>query len=164
MRAFIGIKPLDCLNDLVVVQNDLKTQTQGHFTKPENIHLTLFFLGEIDDSQVEKVKAVFEKMVFKSFSLEINEITNFKDMIIAKTKKSFQLDWLYKKLKDLLMNQGFSFENRPYFSHITLARETNCPIKKDVSYSFKVNTVTLFSSERDNNGLKYRPIIRFDLD
>ena len=162
MRAFIGIKPLDCLNDLVAVQNNLKTQ--AHCTKPENIHLTLVFLGEIDDSQVEKVKIVFEKTVFKSFSLEINEITNFKDMIIAKTKKSFQLDWLYKKLKDLLINQGFIFENRPCLSHITLARETNCPFQKDVSYSFMVNTVTLFSSERDNNGLKYRPICSFELD
>ncbi|MGD9886435.1 MAG: RNA 2',3'-cyclic phosphodiesterase [Bacilli bacterium] len=164
MRTFIGIKPLDCLYDLVVVQNNLRTQTQAHFTKPENIHLTLFFLGEIDDSQIEKVKKVFDKMVFKSFSLEINEITNFKDMIIAKTKKNFQLDGLYKKLKDLLMDQGFLFENRPYFSHITLARETSYQVKKDVSYLFNVNTVTLFSSERDNNGLKYRPIGRFDLD
>ncbi|MGD9605335.1 MAG: RNA 2',3'-cyclic phosphodiesterase [Bacilli bacterium] len=158
MRAFIGIRPQDCLDDLVFVQQELQAQTKANYTAKDNIHLTLFFLGEISDQEIEKIKDLFRKFSFDGFLLEIDAITNFREMIIAKTKKNFQLDWLHKKLKDGLANQGFLMENRPYFAHITLARNIDVLYSKPVSLFTKVKSIILYSSERDDSGLRYRPL------
>ena len=50
MRCFIAIEfDENTRNTLASIQNELKNQgVQGNYTRIENLHLTLKFLGEID--------------------------------------------------------------------------------------------------------------------
>ena len=164
MRAFIGIKPDGCLADLIAIQNDLKQQTKANFTKPDNLHITLFFLGEIDEGQTQKIKRLFQNFSFPRFSLEINAITNFREMIIATLSPSLALKQLHKKLGDCLMRDGFLLENRPYFAHLTLARKTDYVVNEAVLLTTTVENIVLFASERQETGLVYRRIVDVKLN
>jgi 2'-5' RNA ligase len=84
-------------------------------------------------------------------------------MIVATIKKNNDLDDLYSLLKTSLIALGFSIEERPYFPHITLARNTNYLGKNAVSLKTKVRKGFLFSSKRDASGLFYQPIYSFNL-
>ena len=50
MRCFIGIDlPIVAINEIQKTQKKLKSNFTGRLTSSENLHLTLKFLGEIED-------------------------------------------------------------------------------------------------------------------
>ena len=80
MRLFIAIN----LNDetkaaLIALQNELRAYSKsGSFTLPENLHLTLAFLGECDEKQTEQIKSIMGKVVFQPFDLKVMRVGQFK--------------------------------------------------------------------------------------
>jgi len=70
MRTFIAIElPKDIKNILGNIQNELKqSQADVKWVKPDNIHLTLKFLGEIQEDLVKKIQLVLEEIAQKNSS------------------------------------------------------------------------------------------------
>ncbi|MCD8012898.1 MAG: hypothetical protein LUG99_06950 [Lachnospiraceae bacterium] len=72
---------------------------------------------------------------------------------------------LDKRLRSALRKEGFSFDEKPFNAHITLARKArinldvlkNWPERK---YKLIVNEITLFHSTRVNGVLTYLPVYR----
>ena len=65
MRAFIALElPKEILEEINRIQGLLKKNNlfAGKFTELENLHLTLKFLGEIDDKHIEDIKRRLNKM------------------------------------------------------------------------------------------------------
>src|SRR5262245_66541684 len=60
MRTFIAIEiPSEIKSALAALQNELRRAgADVSWTKPENIHLTLNFLGEVDESRIGEVEKV----------------------------------------------------------------------------------------------------------
>ena len=78
MRTFIAIElPQEIRTILSNIQDELKqTQADVKWVKPENIHLTLKFLGEIGEDLVLKIQLVLKEMAEKISSIkqEANEL------------------------------------------------------------------------------------------
>ena len=70
MRLFIGIKT-GCGEYLATLQEQLKRAGRGRFTRPENLHITLKFLGEHPPAAVPEICAAIAEAGGEPFELEI---------------------------------------------------------------------------------------------
>jgi len=115
----------------------------GKFTEPENLHLTLKFLGEIDSEKVEKVKEELRNVKFSEFEVSLGELGMFNDRILWVKLMGKEIWDLQAKIDVHIEKLGFMKEER-FMSHITLAR-----IKKVIDKNILLDYV---------KNIKHRPI------
>jgi 2'-5' RNA ligase len=160
------------------IQEKLKTQSvKGSFTLPQNLHLTLVFLGETPEDKIPLISSVIDKALkppVAPFTLTFSTIGCFKHSKkelwwIGTEHNDTHLDILKtirQRIAESLFSEGISFDNRPFNPHITLGREVKhtSPIiipKQDII--FPVNRISLMKSERINGILTYTEIFGMDL-
>ncbi len=127
MRCFISIDiPEEIKDSIREIQNQLP-EFFGKKTEFENLHLTLKFLGEVDENQIEEVKRRLREINFNEFKTEINELGVFDNRRSKKYSRKI-IVWLHltkceelqkqvdEALKDLLS------EEVRFMSHLTIAR------------------------------------------
>lgn len=99
------------------------------WTHPEDLHITLKFLGAVDD---EKINVVKDKMLsiidINRFVIKTNGLGTFGNetqprVLWTGLQKSSELHYLQKAVESQCEQCGFSKENRPYRPHITLAKK-----------------------------------------
>ncbi len=123
-RCFIALElPETIVDEVLSIQHRLK-QTQSikaRYTKPENIHLTLKFLGEQPESLISKIQQKLELSTLPSTTVEVGHAGVF-------SKRDIRIVWVHlkgvdalQKQVDTLMSEWFKPEER-FMSHITLAR------------------------------------------
>lgn len=159
MRIFIGIKIEDCLERIIEVQDNLRRRDYyANYTRSGNIHLTLAFLGEKGNEEIKKLGETLDQINYNTFDITINKLTNLRDMVVLEVEKTAPLLELQNILRKKLFLAGFSLDKRKYYPHITLSRKTNLQIEEDLLMKECVQEIILFSSERRENVLTYRPL------
>ena len=121
LRVFVSIDiPKNIQKEIKKIQDALP-EFKGKKTKPENLHLTLKFLGEISEEKMEKVKDKLNEIKFNGFETEINAIGVFLPSFI-------RIIWLHltnceklQKTIDEKLSEVFKPEKR-FMSHLTIAR------------------------------------------
>ena len=172
MRLFIAVNfNDDTKNKLLALRDELcSNSTKGNFTLPENIHLTLAFLGECDAKQIESIKSVMDMTSFKPFDLNIECIGRFKrggdDIWWAGVRENKELLDLQRNLTTELCNKGFQLDNRKYSPHITLGREivTEASPRQIEPFGETVSKIDLMKSERIHGKLTYTAIYSKEAD
>jgi 2'-5' RNA ligase len=167
MRCFIAIE-LDnetraLLSGLLKKLSD--AGIKGNFTRAENLHLTLKFLGEIDSSAFESVKNILKKISseHKSFVLTLDRIGKFdrgsKKIIWAGLSRSKELEKLFYQVNTEILKILPIEDEKRYTPHITLAREATLPddtlINEELKHSFRVSGISLMESTRRDGKLVY---------
>jgi RNA 2',3'-cyclic 3'-phosphodiesterase len=133
IRSFIAIELTNEVKaGLAKIQSELKKGSgcAARWVNPESIHLTLFFLGDIRESQVAPVKEAIARTAacFTAFELRLGLPGAFPDMVrpqILWAGLEGNLSYLTEmqtKLVKELQPAGFKPENRPFSPHLTLAR------------------------------------------
>lgn len=132
IRCFIAIDVDDPLivSKLVEVQRGLQTQgSKLKLVEPENLHLTLFFLGEQPPSIVERVKGVLSELSFSPFTLKLKGIGAFPSIdrprvIWVGISEGFEhVREIYSHLRPKLLSIPLRLESESRFEpHVTLAR------------------------------------------
>ncbi|MEW5758448.1 MAG: RNA 2',3'-cyclic phosphodiesterase [Candidatus Omnitrophota bacterium] len=132
IRAFIAIELESKVKDKISqIQNILqKTNADAKWVNPKNIHLTLKFLGYIDQEKSEKIKQVIDQTAenFQSFSIETSQIGIFPQkgtprvIWIGIKKGKETLEKITSKIEEKIEKLGIKKENRPFQSHATIAR------------------------------------------
>ncbi len=176
-RCFIAIEmPREAINEMAEIQKLIKKRNffYGKFTEPENLHLTLKFLGEISDEKIAEVREKLEKINFASFDASLGGLGFFskKSLRILWIKLLGKQIWELQKLIDDSLGKIFQREER-FMGHITLAR-----IKKVINKSgfleyaknlrhrkikFKVSEFVLKKSELMPEGPTYSDIDKYKL-
>ena len=129
MRLFIAINfKLGTISRLMELRDELRAQSvRGRFSPPENMHLTLAFLGECDKRQLTAARSAMDEMSFIPFPVSVERIGRFKrdggDIWWAGVKASDALIELQGLLTEKLNTRGFSLDSRLYSPHITLGRD-----------------------------------------
>jgi 2'-5' RNA ligase len=172
MRIFIAINLEQEISDaLEKLIHKLKDQSvQGNFTRKENLHITLIFIGET--SRIKPIKEVMDsiKVLPGTFKIKIKGLGKFPraggDIYWLGVEKSNELDTIYEELTTKLRAIGFDIEKRPFKPHLTLGRKV--VLKKDFEYrtfekcisplSIKVTKISLMKSERISGKLTYTEI------
>ncbi|MBO5598883.1 MAG: hypothetical protein J5943_09835 [Oribacterium sp.] len=80
MRLFIAINFNENMNyALLKMQNGLKrTGVKGSFTREENLHMTMVFIGENDDPRI--IEKIMRNVSFKAFTIRVSGFRLFKDI------------------------------------------------------------------------------------
>jgi 2'-5' RNA ligase len=180
MRAFIAIdlpEPLPAA--LAEVQQVFRGACQdARWTRPEGIHLTLKFLGEISDAQTRQVvEALGQIGAFEPFSVEV---TGFGFFPQAQRPRVFwagvaappALAELAARIEGHMEKIGFAREDRAFSPHLTLARfqvprpqpalEAAVAARTNVSLGkFTASEFILFESKLSPQGAQYRKVMRF---
>jgi 2'-5' RNA ligase len=166
MRLFIAVNfNTETQSKLLALQNELRTDSKkGRFSSPENLHLTLVFLGECDEKEAAYAKSAMDEVEFEPFAINIARTGCFKrsggDVWWAGIKNNKELTELHKKLTKKLTEFGFQIEKRKFSPHITLGREivTNASPRSFEEFGQTVDKIKLMKSERIAGKLTYTAI------
>ena len=161
MRLFIAIEfNNEIIDSLKKLQSDLKSKgLQGRYTKEENLHLTLAFIGEYGNP--DKVLDAMEEVSFESFPIEIKGIGNFGDIYWAGLEDNPYLINLVKKLRRSLSESNIPFDRKRFSPHVTLVRKgqfhrnrTGLP-DSFPDMNMTVRSISLVKSEQGKHGMNY---------
>lgn len=96
--------------------------------EPENLHITLWFLGELPENKLRIVLDEVSKIRFNSFELKIENVGYFPGgnrINVIWLKAEDQTNTLNHILDQLISNlgqKGFKYDERGFTPHLTIAR------------------------------------------
>ena len=144
MRLFIALPvPANAGRRLIRTQNALiKKGARGRAVPPENLHLTLVFLGNVPDPApvTEALKAVPAPKT----ALAFEKLTLFGDVTVALFGRNAALDAYVRELRAALDAAGVSYDRQAFRPHVTLMRRTALPAGlRLASFEPQLQTLTL---------------------
>jgi 2'-5' RNA ligase len=170
-RFFVAIPPTDDVRDALIRAQP--TPSQGlRIVSPEDLHLTLHFLGEVSDAHVGELHRALSEVPSAPFPVSISGVGWFSQpsgavFLYARVEPAPELLELHRRIGvGLGAAIGFQVEERPYTPHITLARcesalppaeieklaQTFAPLQIE---SMPVEGFSLYSSEWVNGVPRY---------
>ena len=174
MRLFIAVNFCEKIkNQIIVLQEQLRDQSlKGNFTRPENLHLTLAFLGETPEEKIGLIYRIIEEIKTPPLEIYFNRTGCFthsrKELWwVGADPKSPGLPFLQAiqgQLVDLLIKAGLPVDRRSFNAHITLGREIkhSMPIILDnPAITVRVDRISLMKSEHIRGLLTYTEIVGF---
>jgi RNA 2',3'-cyclic 3'-phosphodiesterase len=180
MRCFIAIEvPSEIKSAFVALQNDLRSAgADVAWTNPDNVHLTLKFLGEIDKKLVSKVEQVCLETIssMSPFKLGIDRIGLFPNerhprvLWIGLGGELETLEKLQEQLDERLAGIGFEIEEKDFQPHLTVGRiRSNKNLREMLkrsdgyslpSLSFVVQEIVLMKSDLLSSGACYSELAK----
>ena len=166
MRLFIALNfTSETKARLLALRDNLRSHARrGNFSLPENLHLTLAFLGECDARQAVAAKRAIDAVAFIPQDVTIDRVGRFRrdggELWWAGVREAPALMALQRDLTKRLLEEGFTLEQRRYSPHITLGREI---VTDAVPWAIEpfgeiVPCVELMKSERVQGKLAYTAI------
>jgi 2'-5' RNA ligase len=128
VRLFVAVDlPEEIREKIRECQAELKTgKERVTLVNPDQIHLTLKFIGEVDEPTVEKIKEALKKIRFNSYDLEVGNIqansSRRPRVIWCSIRDSGESAELHRQVEEVLEPLGIPREERAFTSHATVAR------------------------------------------
>ena len=163
MRLFISINLNDEMKDaLIDIQETMRVYgIHGNETVPDNMHLTLAFIGEYDDP--DHVKRVVDSIEIRPFEIRLNGIGAFRDLWWAGIENSAPLMAVSRRLRRALAEADIPFDRKKFSPDMTVIRRaggrlSEVPEEEIAAHSGGVMTVdhiSLMRSDRGRHGMIY---------
>ena len=174
MRLFVAVNFDEVTKSrLLAVQSRIKTQSvRGNFSRPENLHLTLVFIGEVAAALAPEIAAIIKNSLVptpSAFAVDLGRTGCFRH-------DGKELWWIgpgaggngdsgigalasiRQRIGEGLDTAGIHYDRRPFKAHITLGREIipRAPIAPgEQRLTVPVNRISLMQSERARGILAY---------
>jgi 2'-5' RNA ligase len=156
----------------------LDATVTARWVSPQNMHLTVRFIGQVDEGRAPKViQALAAPLEMAPFDVELGGCGAFpprgapRVLWIGLTQGLPSLALMHDAFNQRLRPLGFAPEARPFSAHLTLARIKDAPsgisrAVQDVlglitapAARFQVNGATLFRSHTSPTGPRYEPLV-----
>jgi 2'-5' RNA ligase len=185
MRTFLAVTlPPEVTRNIGTIQGRLKKSLSGdiRWVRPEGIHLTLKFFGEVTAADAERIGAVVAGPAAGAapFVLDVRGLGAFPDVNrprviwLGLAGETVALLSLHRELERELAAAGFPKEERPFSAHLTLGRvkipkgilglagevETGADV---AAGRIPVGEIVLFKSELTPRGAIYTRLAAFPL-
>jgi 2'-5' RNA ligase len=135
----------------------------------ENYHITLRFIGDVDDDVAHEVVSILSRIERKSFELRLEGLSSFGGRkpraVVANAVTIPALMELQAEQDRLMQRVGLEPEGRKYTPHVTLARLRETSSRQVADYlaerggfrsmSFAVTRFVLYSSRASVGGGPY---------
>ena len=148
MRTFIGLDFDDRLKEeLYEIQKNIRTSSQkGSWVPLPNFHITLKFLGDTNENQVDEIDKIIESIAVNNLPILItldklgyfNKKNNQYGVIWIGIKgEIMKINTIYDIIEREMQTIGFPMEKRKFTPHITLGRRIKLdrPFNKLVEYA-----------------------------
>jgi 2'-5' RNA ligase len=177
MRCFIATDINDRLRkEIEKLQSEfkrrIKNQTGIKWVNPELIHLTLKFLGDVEDQRADEITDAIQLVCAeqKSFELQFSTVGTFgrpaKVLWLGMDKQPAELEKVVQDIEQGFEELGFEKEQRPFSAHLTLARiKDDRPNRQLAEFidnfgkvnagSITVDSVCIYKSQLTSDGPVY---------
>lgn len=176
-RLFIGVKFSDDVNDYFQTSQLMveKYCERANYTRYDNFHLTLRFLGMIEESKVPEIVQIIKDLEVQRMKLFFDHIGFFNKkgryVIYMGCQPAVELTEYVMKLNDKLVKHLLiEKDEHIYTPHITLCRHSKLLVPLvDISRGITIErqaeilNVTLFESINVDGTLMYRPLFTREL-
>jgi 2'-5' RNA ligase len=171
MRVFVACLVDDRTKAFLLEQQGRvrELSVNGRYTRADQMHLTVEFLGELSMTEVARLSTVVDNFSGSSGMITCDHLGRFsrgsRDIWWVGVS-SARLMQLQTQLRILLRNTGFPTENRPYRPHFTLAREVHIATEKAKQlleepikpHHTNFSSIHIMESTREHGRLVYRSI------
>lgn len=169
MRAFVALELPEAFADEVAgLVRGLATACDGRFVPRGSHHLTLAFLGELDEAGVRAASGALEAACAGAgpVGLAARGLGTFgrgrATTLWLGIRLSDELGLLATRLRGELAARGLAYDERPFRPHVTLARRARLPHEPLPPLVFprpaEARRVTLFRSLLEPDGARYEPL------
>lgn len=185
MRLFVAVETgPETAESVALVVAELKRRlataepaVRVSWVEPERVHLTLRFIGEVDESKDRAIRACLQRGVpLLPFRVEVGGLSAFPDrgpmrvLWVGLTAGVEQLAVLEKLVSKRLLQAGVAADRSAFHPHVTVGRlRTSTTLRpsqlfqgiEDVTLgSIDVTGYTLFESRPTAHGSEYVPLLR----
>jgi len=126
VRVFIAVEPsAEIRNEISAAGQNLRGAGRLSFVSPNLMHITLKFLGEVPESQIQKIAASLDDISAAPYTLHASGISTFgrpPRVIKAEVHDGGATASLAADVESRMEKLGFKREEKPFSPHITIAR------------------------------------------
>lgn len=177
MRLFVGLPLPEALRQRLA---GLASGLPGaRWVAAENLHVTLRFIGEVDDGQAEDIDAALALIRAPAFAVTVGGVGCFDrgrqvHTVWAGVEAGEAIGHLYEKVESAVVRAGCGPERRKFKAHVTLARLRGTPVRRVGEYmqtrqgflggAFTAERFTLFRSHLGHAGAHYEALVDYPLE
>lgn len=131
----------------------------------ESLHMTLLFLGERDQSEIERARSAAEAVCQAPFEIRLKrcEFRTRQAIIWLRGEADATLAALVEDLRAGLQRAAVAFDPKPFLPHVTLARQVLSATPADCDLRWPVHEFALMRSSPSPGGSRYQAIGRWPL-
>ena len=187
IKTFLSIHPSQRVtNNIVSVIQKMAARSNAYnWAKPEDLHVTVNFVGEILDREVPEfckaVKDFMQTQAFEPFEMSLCGVKAFptneqpRTIYLAADEGKDALMYMNRELTKLIQDWGFNKDKNKFVPHVTLGRlrrgnrpdeviqESLHRLRNHDSGFFNVDEIKVNSSYMDTSGPTYTPMATFKL-
>ena len=172
-RGFIAIE-INATPSILEFEKEIKkTGADIKLVEPQNIHITLKFLGDVEETLIDEIARIIKDAVkeIKPFTMKLNGTgvfpnNNYVRVIWIGIKEAQIIETIVKTIDEHLSELGFRKEKRGFSPHLTIGRVKSAKNKqilleviekyKDVEFSIQeVKSIKLMKSDLTSKGPIY---------
>jgi 2'-5' RNA ligase len=188
VRLFVGVELDEHVKDAAAAIGESLRRELGHrvdarWVPAANLHITLWFLGEVNESRAESTLGALSRPLDEiAFDLEISGLGAFppsgppRVLWLGVSAGGDSLVRVHAELTTRLEPIGYQAERRAYSAHLTIARVKNVarsvstrdirsmlPAQRAHAGSCRIQAVTVFRSHLSSKGATYEALQRVRL-
>ena len=131
MRLFFALWPDEAVRaQLAHWARELHAVCGGRLVRTENLHLTVAFLGNVEDAQIAEVEGAASEVTPCSTSLVLDQPGYWKHNRISWAGASTvpaEIEMCVAELRSALARSHIGFDTKGFVSHVTLLRDAREP-------------------------------------
>lgn len=165
-RLFLALWPQPEVRDRIVqIQRRVSNQVGGRAVSPENLHMTLKFLGPVPQCRYADVVGTCRRVAFEGFDLSLDRVGFFprpRIVWVGAAAMPEALARLVASLEAGFAELGFEREWRRFHAHCTLFRKAPRRAQIDIdAVTWRVDGFVLVESDLAPEGARYLVRERF---
>ncbi len=179
VRVFIGIPLQQELREEIGAFEGVLKQAEGiKAVKPDNLHVTLKFIGNTPERKLDRIKEIMDKSCagIKPFVIKPSGISAFPSPDKASVvwldcgEGAAPITAIFKILEKELRSMAYPGEKQEYIPHITVARSRKTADITKIQGKIKINgtsqagCVVLYKSDLNPGGPEYSELYRKDFE
>ena len=173
------LRPLQQQWLTALADQNAKAPSRAVAVAPENLHMTLLFLGNLTQTQCDNLILATTAARLGAQLTPFN-VTLCRSGLFPSAKVAWlgpatapaPLTQLEQQLRALVSELGLAVEPRPYRPHITLLRKASITVNQDLATAFAppqapltlpVNEFSLYESRSTSDGVRYLPLASWQI-